>query len=149
LLYLDKTLYEEAIREFRRATFIDPKYDKAHNNLGVALLRSGKTDAAVTEFRWIVAQDSRNIEGLSNLALSLKASGRLEEAREVIQRSISLDAKYPPAHYNLALICEESGDLVRAIQHYESFLAAAGAENATLSGEVRARMQVLRDKLIR
>ena len=69
MLYQSKGLYDEAIQEFQRATFIDPHYDKAHNNLGVALLKSGKTDAAVAEFRWIVAQDPRNVEALTNLAL--------------------------------------------------------------------------------
>ncbi len=148
LLYLDKTLYEESIREFRRATFIDPRYTKARNNLGLALLKSGKTDAAVTEFRAVVAQEPRNVEGLSNLALGLKSASRLEEAREVLLRTLSLSAKYPPAHYNLALIYEETGDLMRAIQHYETFLSASGADNATLAADVRARVSTLKAKLL-
>jgi DNA-binding SARP family transcriptional activator len=65
----------------------------------------------------------------------------------VLQRAISLNAKYAPAHYNLALIYEESGDLVRAIQHYESFLSAAGADSAALGVDVRTRVQTLKTKL--
>jgi Flp pilus assembly protein TadD len=148
LLYFDKGLFDEAIQAFRRATFIDPKYFKAHNNLGLALLRSGKTDAAITEFRWIVGQESRNLEALTNLALALKSADQIEEARETLQRAIAINSRYPAAHYNLGLVYEESGDLVRAIQHYETFLSVAGADNAALGADVRARVQSLKGKLI-
>ncbi|MDO8835247.1 MAG: tetratricopeptide repeat protein [Vicinamibacterales bacterium] len=148
LLYLDKHLYDEATQAFRRATFIDPRYFKAHNNLGIALLKSGNVDAAVSEFRWIVAQDARNLEALTNLALALKAGSRLEESREILQRAITTNARYAPAHYNLALVYEESGDLMRAIQHYETFLSVNTTENAGLAAEVRARVQTLKAKLL-
>jgi Flp pilus assembly protein TadD len=147
LLYQDKGLFEEAIREFRRATFIDPKYITAHNNLGVALLRSGNVDAAVLEFKSIAAIEPRNVEVLTNLALAQRSNGRAEEARETLQRALSIDNRYAAAHYNLALILEENGDLARAIEHYERFLSSAGAEHASLAGEVRARVQTLRAKI--
>jgi len=147
LLYQEKGLYEEAIREFQRATFIEPRYGKAHNNLGVALLRSGKTDASVSEFRGIVAQEPNNIEALTNLSLALKAAGRAEEARETLQRALGISGRYAPAHYNLALLYEERGELQRAIDHYEQFVTMAGPDNATLSVEVRTRVQALRAKL--
>ena len=38
--------------------------------------------------------------------------------------------------------------LVRAIQHYETFLSVSGADNAVLGVEVRARVQTLKAKLI-
>lgn len=148
LLYLDKKLYDDAIRAFRRATVIDETYDKAHNNLGIALLNSGNTDSAAAEFRALVARDSRNIEALTNLGTAVKALGHLDEAREVLQRAIAIQGTYGPAHYNLALIYDESGDLVRAIQHYESFLSSAGPDHVALASEVRARVQQLKAKLI-
>jgi Tfp pilus assembly protein PilF len=147
VLYQGKGLLDEAIGEFRRATFIDPRYDKAHNNLGVALMRSGKTDAAVTEFRSIVAQDPKSVEALTNLSLALRAAGRAEEARETLQRVLTINGRYAQAHYNLALIYEERGELQRAIDHYEQFLANTGSEGATLSADVRARVQSLRARL--
>jgi Tfp pilus assembly protein PilF len=147
VLYQSKGLLGEAVGEFQRATFIDPRYEKAHNNLGVALLRSGKTDAAATEFRSIIARDSRNVEALTNLSLALKAAGRPEEARETLQHVLTLNGRYAQAHYNLALIYEERGESQRAVEHYEQFLANAGSENASLSVDVRARVQVLRARL--
>jgi Flp pilus assembly protein TadD len=147
VLYQNKGLYEEAIREFQRATFIDDHYDKAHNNLGVALLKSGNTDAAVSEFRIIVARDPKSVEALTNLAIAQRAGGQAEQARETLMRTIGLNNRYAPAHYNLALVCEESGDLVRAVQHYDQFLALAGSDNAALALEVRSRVQTLRAKI--
>jgi tetratricopeptide (TPR) repeat protein len=94
-----------------------------------------------------VAQDPNNIEALTNLSLALKAAGRAEEARETLQRALGISGRYAPAHYNLALLYEERGELQRAIDHYEQFVTMAGPDNATLSVEVRTRVQALRAKL--
>jgi tetratricopeptide (TPR) repeat protein len=101
----------------------------------------------VSEFRLLVSQDPKNVEALTNLATAQKAGGLIEGARETLMRTIGLNNRYAPAHYNLALLYEESGDLVRAIQHYEQFLALAGSDSAALAKDVRTRAQTLRAKI--
>ena len=120
----------------------------AHRNLGVALLRSGKAEAAVAEFRWIVAQDARNVEGLVNLALALRASGHPSEARDHLQRALSINNRYANAHYHLALVLEEGGEISRATDHYEQFLSLGGADSTSLATDVRGRIQLLRSTLL-
>ena len=44
LLYLDKGLLDDAVRELKRALIIDPRYARARLNLGVALMRQNKLD---------------------------------------------------------------------------------------------------------
>jgi tetratricopeptide (TPR) repeat protein len=62
-------------------------------------------------------------------------------------RALTINGRYPQAHYNLALIYEERTEWQRAIEHFEQFLANAGAESAALTMDVRARVQTLRLKL--
>ena len=42
---------EEAKKHYLEALRIDPNYEKAHNNLGVALFRKGDVEKAVAHFR--------------------------------------------------------------------------------------------------
>jgi tetratricopeptide (TPR) repeat protein len=60
---------------------------------------------------------------------------------------LTINGRHPQAHYNLALIYEERAEWQRAIEHFEQFLASAGADSASLSADVRARIQTLRAKL--
>ncbi|MCJ7773936.1 MAG: tetratricopeptide repeat protein, partial [Desulfobacterales bacterium] len=42
---------DEAIGHFHDAMRINPRYAKAHNNLGTALIHKGKVKKAITHFR--------------------------------------------------------------------------------------------------
>ncbi len=147
VLYQNKGLSDEAVREFRRSVSIDPKYVKGHNNLGVALLRTGQVDAAASEFRWLLDTDPKNVDALVNLSLALKAGNRTIEAKETLLRALSVKATHPHVHYNLAMLYEEDDELVRAVEHYERFLAFASPEHASVVKDVRNKVASLRSKL--
>jgi Flp pilus assembly protein TadD len=147
LLYQGKGLFDDAVTEFRKAISIDPKYAKAHNNLGVTLLNAGKVDAAVAEFRYLQRDDPKNIEALVNLAIALKAADHVDEAKETLIRAVALSPKLASARYNLGVIYEGQGELTHAIEHYEAFLKYAGADQASLSADVRNRLPGLRQRI--
>ena len=44
-------MLDEAIKHFSEALRIDPGYAEAHNNMGVALARTGRIEDAVVHFR--------------------------------------------------------------------------------------------------
>lgn len=143
LLYQEKNLLDESVRELQRAISIDPMYAKAHNNLGVTLLHQGKLDAAMAEFRVALSIDPKNAEPMVNMALALKTAGRPDEARDTLRRALELDQMSGPAHYNLALLYEEAGDAAKAIEHFQTFLKVNKPEHAYLSAGVRARIDAL------
>jgi Tfp pilus assembly protein PilF len=148
LLYQGKGLLEEANREFRRAIAIDPAYDTARNNLGVGLMRAGNVEAAAAQFRRILAGRPANQEALINLALSQRAGGHADEARETLIRAIEVNEGNAVAHYNLALLYEDAGQIVRALDHYETYLKYAAGSDAAHVAAVRDHCQVLRQRLI-
>jgi tetratricopeptide (TPR) repeat protein len=143
LLYRDKGLLDEAVREFQRALFIDSGYVTAHNNLGVALLGQGRLDEAAAEFRTVLEGEPKNVDATINLALVEKAEGRLERAKETLLRALGTDPRNAAAHYNLAAVYEQSGEAARAIEHYRAFLANAGSQHATRAADVRTRLKAL------
>jgi Tfp pilus assembly protein PilF len=143
LLYRDRGLGAEAMREFQRALIISPQYSTARNNLGVVLMAGARLDEAATEFRRVLAQDPRDIDARVNLALVEKAAGRPEQARESLLRALTIDPHSAPAHFNLAALYEQSGESGRAVEHYRSFLEYAGAEHAARVPDARARIEAL------
>src|SRR6185295_10889274 len=65
LLYQDHGDMNEAVKEFQKAIEIDPKYVRGHNNLGVALMRSNRLDAAAAELRVALAAASSRLDRIS------------------------------------------------------------------------------------
>ena len=141
LLYRDRGLVEESIREFQRALIINPQYGTARNNLGVILMSAARLDDAAVEFRRVLAQDPRNADAAVNLALVDKAGGRPERAKESLLRALTIEPDNAPAHFNLAALTAV-GRNARAIEHYRSFLEHAGAEHASRP-DARARLDAL------
>ena len=116
---------------------------KAHNNLGVSLMRSSQAQRCRLEFRVALAADPRNVESLVNLALLQKAAGRVADARDLLRRALAIDPRNAGSHYNLAVVADEGGDAATAIEHYRAFLRFGAVTNAELVGRVRARLTTL------
>ena len=146
LVYREVGQLDQAIKEFQKAIEIDPKYVRAHNNLGVALMGvtgSSRLDAAAAEFRVALAEDPRNVESIVNLALVQKAAGRGADARDLLLRAVGIDTRNPGAHYNLAVVADEAGDVSMAVEHYRAFLKLGAVTHADLLARVRARLAAL------
>lgn len=138
-----KGMLDEAVAEFQRALYIDGKYVRARNTLGIALLNQGNLDAAGAEFRSVLAQEPRNVDALVNLAPAEKAAGQLEPAKETLLRALMMDQRNAAAHYNLRVLFEATGEAARAVDHYHAFLEHAGDGYADRAPDVRVRVDVL------
>jgi Tfp pilus assembly protein PilF len=143
LLYQDHGQLDDALAQYQRAIAINPRYVKAHNNLGVVLMRMSQLDRAASELRVALAGDPRNVESLVNLALVERLAGRTVVARDLLRRAVALDPRSAGSHYNLAVLADENGDAATAIEHYRAFLRFGAVANGTLAAQVRARITLL------
>lgn len=149
LLYLNKGLVEDAVREFQSVTGIAPNYLNAHVNLAAALPRLGRVDAGAAEARAALKIDPRSVDAMVNLALAQKAAGQAADARASLIEALRIDSHSAPAHYNLAVQYEEAGEAALAVEHFGKFLAYAGPEYSSYAPDVRTRMQALQSRIIR
>jgi Flp pilus assembly protein TadD len=145
-LYLGKGLLDDAVREFRRVTAIEPRYVSGHVNLAATLYRLKRYDEAAAEARAALALEPRNEDAYVNLALAQAASGQAGDARASLTRALEIDKHNAAAHYNLALEYEQAGEVALALDHYREFLRYAGPEQAAYAADVRARVQALEGK---
>lgn len=106
---------------FWQGTEIDPcASGTQHNNLAMALLKSGRTTEALSAMDRAMGSDPKNamfIEGFANL---LEAEGDIESAKEYYRDSISTDWTQFTAHNNLGVILASQGDLSAATEHFRA-----------------------------
>ena len=103
---LSQKQFEPAVNEFRRAIELDPNSQVAHNNLAVALARSG---AAPKEALAEWTRSSGAAGAHNNLAAVLMEQGHYAEARLELQTALALQPGMASALANLKLASAMDG----------------------------------------
>jgi superkiller protein 3 len=93
---------EDAAREFRLATELNPKDSGAWDNLGKALGSQDKVDEAIACFQKALQIEPRNYEAEFNLGLSLLHQNRRDEAKTHFQAALRLQPGFAPAQQALS-----------------------------------------------
>lgn len=164
---LGKALYENpttgplAVEEFRRALDLAPGSARERVNLGLALLRAGKTAEGTAELQRAQKQDPSIPHTWFNLGIAYKKDSQYERAIEQFERMVALVPDEPISHYNLGYLyklTERAADAIREFeiaaklnpnlagphfQLYNSYREAGRAEDAAreqaLFQEIRKR----------
>jgi tetratricopeptide (TPR) repeat protein len=114
--YLDRNEAGEALAHLGAAVELDPTLDGAHAALGVALGRSGYTDAAIRTFGRGIEINSADQKSLYSLAQTLMANGQDIEARDVMETYSQLETRISSANRAIDGGTQyfEDGDLTEA-----------------------------------
>jgi len=89
-----ETLYRTTIRK-------DGNSWMAHNNLGILLANTGRTDEAMVHCRKALELDSNSSESHNNLGLLLAKTGRTDEAMAQYRKALSIRHNDAEAYNNL------------------------------------------------
>jgi protein O-mannosyl-transferase len=99
-----------------------PGNDRAHNNLGNALVDSGQIADGIVHYQTALRIRPDYPEAHSNLGNALLKEGRIAESIAECQASLKLQPDYAKAHNNLGNALLEAGRAQEAISHYERAL---------------------------
>jgi protein O-mannosyl-transferase len=91
-----------------------------HNELGVVLLNSGRTDAALAEFQKAVEINPDLAEAHFNLGVALSRSGRNEEAMTQYQAALKLNPDFADMQNKFGLFLWQTGRNDEAITHFRA-----------------------------
>ena len=98
----DKEKLDEATYMFKKAIEKDPKYYKAHYNLGYIYLIQEKPNMALQEFKQSVKYKSDFSYGYYNMGCAYLKLRQYKNARYNFFRAMDLKADEPMIYYNLA-----------------------------------------------
>ena len=119
----DDGQYATAVKSLGRALELDPRYMKAHDNLGLCYEALGRFEDA--QRSWEEALRLKGEQRVKspwpalNLGLLLTRLDRLDEAEARFRESIASDPRFPPARYQLGITLEKKGRLAEAVAELE------------------------------
>jgi protein O-mannosyl-transferase len=90
----------------------------AHNNLGVLLRETGRTDEAWAHFQQASDLDPSRAETHCNLGDLLANAGRTDEALARYMKALELDPNQVNTHNNLGVLLKSMGRTYEALSHY-------------------------------
>ncbi len=129
LLFYDRA-YEDAARELRQATVLNPSYATAHQWYGWYLLVYRRFDEMVEALALAVQLDPLSLIINDHYGYSLFLAGRYDDARRQIERTLELDARYALAYQRLGNLEYHEGDLGAAVTALERAVEYSGGSLA-------------------
>jgi Flp pilus assembly protein TadD len=112
---MDQSRYAQAEDMFKKAIQINPKYDKAYQQLAFTYKAQAKYDEALRIMKDGMNLDpQKNVWVYSELGFCYKAQGRYDEAEEMLNKSIELMPEYFWAYAELVDCYRSRGKYIQA-----------------------------------
>lgn len=119
-------MYEEAIREFRRVTELQPGSADARFFLALIGLRTGDDRSAVRWLKETIEQGGPRAAAFHNLALALERAGRAEDALAAVEEAARLAPGKPQVLLSRAVLRLKLGDAPAAAEAFAAYREALG-----------------------
>jgi tetratricopeptide (TPR) repeat protein len=127
----DAGKYAAAIARFNEAVARDPRFMRAHDNLGLCHEALDEPEKAVAHYREAIRLNRQAAVKSPwppmNLGILLRQRGELEEAGSLFREAVQYDGNFANAHYQLGLLLEQQGRIDDAV----AALARAAAIDPT------------------
>lgn len=95
-----------------------PDNARSHNNLGLALTKTGKREQAEKEYRQALEIDPKAEVANNNLGSLLLLQDKRKEAEFYFREAVRCDPRYVQARFNLGVLLRENGEYEEAISHF-------------------------------
>ena len=107
-------IIDDAVAHLKTAVDIDPSSIDARNSLGLALMQSGRADAAIETLRQLVRDHPDDNTARLNLGTTLLQKADLSGAIAVFTELLKRDPSNALAQYNLGVAHKQQDDFERA-----------------------------------
>jgi predicted O-linked N-acetylglucosamine transferase (SPINDLY family) len=128
----------EAAESLGRSIQLDPTSAQAHNELGFALQRLGRSDQAVAAFRQAVQRQPNYPNAWNNLSTAYRSLGCLDEAIQACLNATRDDPNHWTAWLNLGILWNDAGQIEDAISCFDRCLRLRPRESKPFSRKLFA-----------
>jgi tetratricopeptide (TPR) repeat protein len=113
----EKRRFADAVPVWKKAVELNPDDPRVHNNLGLALVETGKPEEAMTEYQRSLELNDQSSQAHNNLGSLLAQEGKIDEALAQFQRAVELNPGNGRAECNLGSALSEKGRTEEALEH--------------------------------
>jgi tetratricopeptide (TPR) repeat protein len=122
LTWRQAAMYADVETLWRTTIARNPTCSMAYNNLGIVLLKAGRTEEALNHFQRAVQLEPENAEAFDSLGTALLQLKQPGAAATHFQHAIALRPASPGSYYNLGTALMQTGRSGEAIAAFESSL---------------------------
>lgn len=121
---LGKAFYEnpdthlQAVQVLKKALELNPQSPGDRINYGLALLRTGQTEAGIAQLLQAQKQDPSIPHTWFNLGIAYKNLGQFDKAAAELRQMIRLVPNEPKSHYNLGAVLRDQGHTQEALKQF-------------------------------
>ncbi len=120
LVHMVKEEYALAIKKFKLALAIDPNFEIALHNWGIALAEQKRYREAIGKYQAAVAAGGKDLPGIYNAwAVALGKLGYTDEAESAFRLVLRMDPSYADAYHKLGELYETLGETKKANELYK------------------------------
>ena len=120
MTYRDRGEFDEAMRDLRRATELDPTATQPLELLGDSNFAVQRYDRAAERYGAFLAIDDRSARVWYKLGLARYRAGQASEALDPLRRAIALDRTLSEAHLLLGLALRDQGECRQPVPPLEN-----------------------------
>jgi tetratricopeptide (TPR) repeat protein len=114
--------WQNTMTLFKHTLSVTANNVKAHNNLGIALLRQGRLDEAFAHFAEALRMSPNNAALYYNLGLALLRQENFKEAIVHYFKAVEINPNLVEAHRDLGTALSRQGRFKEAIEHFSEAL---------------------------
>lgn len=121
---LQKSYYDDALREFERALAAGEDEREARRAIAAVHVERAETDRALTSLEQSSAARETDGGVSQDIGLVLQLGGRPEEARKAYEEAVAIDASLAPSHNNLGVLLWHGGERTESVNGFRRALRA-------------------------
>ncbi len=144
--YFSKGLYEEGIRQYRKALPLAGDKADIHYNIANSYYQEGLSTKAEKEYLKVLDIKPDHRQARNNLALTYFEQGKYKRAVEEWEKALESAPEHLEANYNLAQGYEKV-DMDSAVRQWQRYLELAGGleEEARFVSKVKEHLERLQE----
>lgn len=112
--------FDEALRAYRKALYINPNSLDAYLNVGIILTGQGKLEEAIEAYEKAISIKPSCAEAYNNMGVVFHRQGKLDLAIESLNNALLLKLDYAEAYINLGNVLNDQNKLDEAIRAYDN-----------------------------
>jgi len=120
--FMEKERTADAIECYEKSLAINPNYDDANNNLGLALAKFNLMDEAIAHYNEALRINPKNAIANSNLGNALTRKGNFKEAEARFKLALRINPHYAEACNNWGAALAQQGKIDEAIGRFKEAL---------------------------